>query len=227
MMNYWQAVFFEPAKGISFQIMQFVTSLLLVLIILVIGWIISLVIKAGVTKALRLLRLDDLSDTIALDKLLAKGGIQASLSELVGIICYWLSLLITFVVAFNAAGLTIAADLLNKVVLYVPNVIAAIFILILGMFAANILKTIVQTTANNAGLPQVNLLSRLVEIIVIVFAIAISLEQLNIGARIIASVVTIVLGSFGLAIGLAFGLGCKDMAAKFVAELIENLKTKK
>jgi glucan phosphoethanolaminetransferase (alkaline phosphatase superfamily) len=159
-----------------------------------------------------------------LDSLLAKGGVNYSLSELIGVICYWVGLLITFVVAVNAVGLTIAADLLNRIVLYVPNVVAAIFILILGMFFATIMKNFVQTAANNAGVAHANFLAQLVNTVVIVFAIAIAMEQLSIGAKIIELTITIVLGSLGLGLALAFGLGCKDIVARSVSDFIGKFK---
>lgn len=222
-----KAVLLEPAKTISSQIGQFLVNILLIVIILIVGWIVSKLIKTTVTRILRALRIDDLAERVALDDLLAKGGIKYSLSELIGIICYWLSLLVTFVVAINAVGLTIAANLLNQLVLYIPNVIAAIFILILGMFVAALLKNIVHTASVNAGLYQANMLSRLVEVIVFVFVIVIALEQLSIGAKIIELIIGITLGSLGLGFALAMGLGCKDIIGKMVSEFIDKLKPKK
>ncbi len=222
----WVIVLLEPAKVVLGQIGQFVVSVLLVVIILIIGWVISKLIKTLVTKGLRAIKVDDISARIELDSLLEKGGISYSLSELVGVICYWLALLVSFMVAINAIGLTIAAELMKQVVSYIPNVIAAIFILILAMFVATILKNIVQTAANNAGLSQGKLLSNIVETIVIVFAIFVALEQLQIGIRITELTLGIVLGAIGLGLALAFGLGCKDIAGRFVNDLIENMKKK-
>ena len=225
-MSSWQVVLLEPARVVLAQIGQFLVSILLVLVILIIGWLISKLIKAIVTKALRALKVDQLSDNIELDKLLEKGGISYSLSELIGVICYWLALLVTFMVAINAVGLTVAADLLRQVIAYIPNVIAVIFILILGMFVATLLRNIVHTAANNAGLSQSRLLSKIVEAIVIVFAVFVSLEQLNIGIRITELTLSIILGSIGLGLALAFGLGCKDIAERFVSDFLEKLKKK-
>jgi hypothetical protein len=225
-MSSWQVVLLEPARTVLAQISQFMVNALLVIIILLIGWLLSKVIKSVVSKALKTAKLNELSSRIELDKLLSKGGITSTLSDLIGIICYWLGLLITFMVAVNAVGLTIAADLLNKVVLYIPNVIAALFILILGMFVSTLLKNIVQTAASNAGLNQGKLLAQVVETVVIAFAIFVGLEQLQIGIRITELTISIVLGSLGLGLALAFGLGCKDIAGKFVAELAEKLKKK-
>ena len=223
-MTSWQVVLLEPARTVLSQIGQFLVSILLVLVILVFGWIVSLLIKGLVTKALRAVKLDMLSDRIELDALLEKGGITLSLSEIIGVICYWLALLVTFMVAINAVGLTIAADLLNKIVLYIPNVIAAIFILIVGMFIATLLRNIVTTAANNAGVAQAKVLSKIVEVVIMVFAILVALEQLNIGIRITELTVSIIMGSIGLGCALAFGLGCKDIAGRYLNETIEKLK---
>jgi hypothetical protein len=195
-----------------------------VIVILIAGWLISKGIKTLVTRVLKTLKSDQLSESIGLENLLEKGGIASSFSELMGAICYWLALLVTIVVAINAVGLTVAATMLNNVVLYIPNVLAAIFILVLGMFIATFLKNLVQAAAINAGLSQAKLLAKTAEVVVMVFAIIIALEQLNIGAKIIELAISIVLGAIALAVAIAFGLGCKDIAGKAISDLIQKLK---
>jgi len=217
----------EPAKVVIAQIGQFLGNILLVLFILLIGWLIGKLIKLLATKLLKSIKVDDLSERIELDDLLSKGGIPYTLSELIGIVFYWLTLLITFVMAINALGLTFANDLLNRVVLYIPVIVAGVFILILGMFAATMLKNIVLTAATNAGLSQAKLLAKLVEVAVVVFAVLISFEQLGIAPRLIELIVSIILASFGLAFALAFGFGCQDIAKKFLGDTIEKLRSKK
>ena len=225
-MSSWQVVLLEPARTVLAQIGQFLVNILLVIVILIIGWVISNLIKIVVTKGLRAIKLDELSDRIELETMLEKGGIGYSISELIGVVCYWIAILVTFMVAINAVGLTIAADLLNRVVLYVPNVIAAVFILILGMFAATVLKNIVVTAANNSGVSQGKLLGKVAEIIVIAFAIFVGLEQLKIGIRITQLTLSIALGSLGLGFAIAFGLGCKDIVGRIVADFLDKLKKK-
>jgi hypothetical protein len=225
-MDDMKLLFLEPAKTVMTQISQFLVNVLAVLVILLIGWLLSKMLKVVVTKLLKTVKLDQLSDRIELDTLLAKGGITYTLSDLIGVIFYWLGLLVTFVVAVNAMGLTIAADLLNRIVLYVPNIIAAIFILIMGMFVATLLRNIVKTAASNAGLNQSEVLAKVVEVVVMVFAVMITLEQLNIGARIIELTISIFLGSLGLAFALAFGFGCQDQAKNFLNDLMGKLKKK-
>ncbi|MDD3087767.1 MAG: hypothetical protein PHP89_04300 [Candidatus Omnitrophica bacterium] len=225
-MSSWQVVLLEPARTVLAQIGQFLVNILLVIVILIIGWLISKLIKVVVTKGLRAIKLDELSDRIELETMLEKGGIGYSLSELIGLVCYWLAILVTFMVAINAVGLTIAADLLNRVVLYVPNVIAAVFILILGMFAATILKNIVVTAANNSGVSQGKLLGKIAEIVIIAFAVFVGLEQLKIGIRITQLTISIALGSIGLGLAIAFGLGCKDIVGRIVADFLDKINKK-
>ncbi len=217
----------EPAKTVILQIKQFFISILLVLIILLLGWLASKLIKLLVTKILKSIKVDDLSERVELDALLSKGGIPYTLSELIGIVFYWLSLLITFIVAINSIGLTIANDLLNRLVLYIPNIVAGVFILILGMFVATMLRNIVQTAATNAGLAQSKLLAKIVEVVVVIFAVLVSFEQLGIAPRLIELIVSIVLASFGLAFALAFGFGCQEPAKNFVNSLVEKFKNRK
>lgn len=220
-----QSIIVVPGRAVLNQIGLFIGNLLLVLFLLLVGWLISkFVIKVGVTKLLKMLKVDDLSGRLELDQILSKGGINNTLSELIGEICYWVSLLITFVVTLNAVGLSIAADLLQRIVLYIPNIVSAIFILIVGMFASVILKGVVKTSASNMGISQVNFLTKLAEVVVMVFAVAIALEQLQIGARIVELTISIVLASFGLGFALAFGLGCKDIVAKSVGNFIDKVK---
>ncbi|MDD3344856.1 MAG: hypothetical protein PHO34_00245 [Candidatus Omnitrophica bacterium] len=225
-MSSWQVVLLEPARNVLTQISQFMVNVLLVIVILIIGWLLSKLLKTVVSKGLKVVRLDALSSRIELDKILGKGGITYSLSDLIGVICYWFGILITVMVAINAIGLTVAADLLNRIVLYIPNVVAGVFMLIVGMFAATALKNIVTTAANNAGLIQGKFLGQVVEVVVMIFAIFVGLEQLNIGIRITELTVGIILGSLGLGFALAFGLGCKDIAAKFVSDLIDKASKK-
>lgn len=226
-MGNWQVVLLEPAKAVLSQIGQFLAKTLWVFVILLVGWLIARFIKKIVTEGLRLVKIVDyLAEQISLDSILEKGNIKYSLSELIGVISYWLVLLITAVMVLNIVGAPVAADLFNRIILYVPNVIVAIFILILGMFVATLLNNIVNTAANNAGLSQGKLLGKIVEAVVMIFAVAVTLEQLGIGAETTKLIISIILASLGLGAALAFGLGCKDIAGRTVSDLIEKLKRK-
>jgi hypothetical protein len=224
-MNNWLTVLLIPAKVVLAQIGQFLVNVLLVIVILIVGWAISRLIKTVVVNVLKKISLDKISERFELSSILAKGGIKYSLSELIAVVCYWLAILVTFVVALTTVNL-VTGSLLDKIVSYIPNIVAAIFILVVGMFLAALLKTIVQAAASNAGIGNSALLGRVTEIIVIVFAILMILEQLKVGIKISEITLSIILGSVGLGFALAFGLGCRDIAERTVTDLIEKLKKK-
>lgn len=216
----------DPAKVILSRIGNIIVSFVAVFIVIVIGWIIAKVIKSAIVKVLKAARLDDISERANVATILVRGGITTSISELIGSICFWIVMLATFLIAVDTVGLQESMNLLNRVILYVPNVIAAIFILVLGMFVATILNNIVKTVSVNAGIEQAILLGKIAQGIVLAFVIAIALTQLRIAERIITQIITIVLGTIGLGVALAFGLGCKDIVAKYVNEFLQEIKKK-
>ena len=203
--------------------MAFLPTFLGALAILLVGWIIAQVIKGFVVRVLRVF--DKLADQVQLSSVLAKGGIKRKFSELLGEIVYWLVMLAVVMAALNALQLTVAAELFQSVVTYLPNVIAAVFILVVGVFAAAFLATTVRTAASNAGILQSHPLSQAVQTIVVVFALVAALKQLRI--QLVAEVLLIILGGVSLGCALAFGLGCKDLAGRWVNDLIEELRSRK
>ncbi|TAN60153.1 hypothetical protein EPN16_05780, partial [bacterium] len=115
----------------------------------------------------------------------------------------------------------------NTIVLYIPRVISAIFILVVGIFFASFVNAAVQTAAANIGVEQAGLLARLSQFIIIIFTIDIALKQLMIDIGAIENAVLIILSSLGLAFALAFGLGCKDIAGRLTQEFLDKLRSKK
>ena len=217
-----------PVKSMLAQVGTFVSSLCAIILILLVGWIIARMIKNLVARILDILQIDSYAEKIGVGKILAKGGIKYGVSELIGVLCYWIVMLIALVIAVSAVNLNQqAAGLLNTIVLYIPKVISAIFILILGMFFASFVSSAVQTAAANAGVEQSNMLGRLSQFIIIVFTLNVALRQLQIDLRSIENALIIILGSIGLAFGLAFGLGCKDIAGKLTQEFLDKLRSRK
>lgn len=222
----WTFVVMESVREMLTRVGIFVPKLIGLLLILILGWLIAKFIEALLVRSLKLIRLDTLAEKSGTSNFLAKGGIKYTLSELIGVLVYWLVVLIVFITALNAMQWTVAAEVLNAIVGYIPNIIVSVFILVLGMFVSTLLSTIIRTTASNAGITQARLLGQITQIVVIVFASVMALQQLKIETGIILNVINIVLAATGLALGLAFGLGCKDIAGKMVEDVINKVKKK-
>jgi len=222
----WNAVVMDPVREMLARIVGFLPQLLGVLVILIGGWIIAGLLKSIVVKLLKLIQLDTASEKSGLGDVLRRGGIGHTISELIGVIIYWLIMLMVFMTALNALGMTVAASLLDKVILYIPNVIAAIFILSLGIFFSSMIGTIVRTASSNAGISQAKFLGQLTQAVIMVFAVVITLEQLNIAASILNLTINIIIASLGLALAIAIGLGSKDIAADMMKDLVDKIKGK-
>lgn len=207
--------------------MAFLPTLLGVIIILIAGWILATLVQKVITRFLKLARLDSASEKIGIANILSKGDINYTLSEILGVLVYWLLMLVVFLAAVNALQLTVAAELLNQVILYIPNVIASVFILVLGIFFATIIASTVRTTAANAGVQQARTLGQLAQVIIVIFTILEALKQLRIDTSVLELLVKAVLFALALGIGLAIGLGCKDMAARYVSQLVDSFRAKR
>jgi len=222
----WNAIVIEPVQAMLVRAATFLPTLIGILVILIVGWIIAAVLKNVVVKLLKLIQFDTASDKSGLADVLRRGGIKNTLSELIGGLIYWIIMLLVFMAALNALGMTVVAGLLDKVILYIPNVIAAIFIVSLGIFFASIVGSIVMTACSNAGIKQAKLLSQLAQTVLVVFAVIMTMEQLNIATTVLTTTVTVLLGTIGLGIAIAIGLGSKDIAGKLMSELVDKLKGK-
>ena len=222
----WSVIVIEPVKAMLVRAAAFLPTLIGILVILVIGWIVAAVLKNVIVKLLKIIQFDTASEKSGLSDVLRKGGIKNTLSELIGGLIYWTVMLLVFMAALNALGMTVVASLLDKVIFYIPNVIAAIFIITLGIFFASVIGSIVMTASMNAGIKQSKLLSQVTQTVIVIFAAITTLEQLNIATAILSTTVTILLGAIGLAVAIAVGLGSKDIAGKLMQELLDNLKRK-
>ena len=223
----WQTTVLEPMEAMWVSIMSYLPTLVAVILILVIGWLVASVLQKVITRFLKLARLDSISEKIGIAGILTKGDINYTLSEILGVLVYWLLMLVVFLVAGDKLQLTVTAELLKQVIGYVPYVIASVFILVLGIFFASIMANAVRTTAANAGITQARSLPQFTQVIIVVFTIMEALNQLKIDTSIIQLVVKASLFSVALGVGLAIGLGCKDMAAKYVAQLIDSFRSSK
>ena len=223
-MDYLNVVVVDPVKAMSVKIWSYIPAIAGAIVILVVGWLIAKVIEAIIARVLKTVKLDAASEKAGIAGVLAKGEIRMTLSELIGAVVYWLVMLIVLATTLDALNLKIASELLTRVVGYVPNILGAIFILILGAFVANFVGAVVRTAGNNAGIKNTKMLSQLAQTILMVFAVIIAIEQLQVATTLLILSVNIILVSIGLGSAIAFGLGCKDIAGKFMQDVINGMK---
>ncbi|MDO8729712.1 MAG: hypothetical protein Q7J69_00790 [Candidatus Omnitrophota bacterium] len=186
------------------------------------GWLIARSARWAIVKALKMVSFDDLAEKIHINDFLRRGEVKVNLSELVGIFVYWLIMLAFLLASLDLLGMTVAAELLERILAYVPQVIAGILVLILGLFSATLVSGVVQTAAANAGVGQAKALGQIARMVVVIFASAVALEKF-LSSMIIQTTFNTVVMAFAFGAALAFGLGCKDLAGKAVQDFVNRL----
>jgi hypothetical protein len=204
------------------KIMTFLPMLIGAIIIFIVGLIIAKLIKVGVVKILRLVRFDSAAEKTGIKDFLRKGDITKASSEIIGVLIYWFVMILVIIASLDALGLPIVSDMLNDIFLYIPNVVAAIIVLILGILFGNLVSAVVRTAASNVGLSTSEGLSKMALYAIIFFAGSIALLQLGIGNEIVAAAFIIIFGAAALALAIAFGLGGKDAAAEYLKKCMED-----
>lgn len=191
-------------------------------LILIIGWIIAKLIKRGIVKLLKLIKFNYLTEKTGIDKFLQEGGSKADSIGIIGTLIYWILMLIVIIATLNSLNLTVASSLFNEIMLYLPNIIVAIIILIIGIYLARMFSQIIRTSL--AGMKEVTsgLISQITYYAILVLTVFVTLGQLNLAKEIVTSAFIILFGAICLALALAFGLGGRESAS----EILNNLKKK-
>ena len=215
----WGNLIVEPVTQMLTRIMAYLPVLLGALVILIVGWLVAKAIKRIVDWLLKLIRFDALADKAGISEILKKGNLEISAGEVISSLVYWLIMIMVLVMTVDALGLPKASDVLASLFAYVPKVIAALLVLIVAMFLASFVSGITRTAAGNANLPKPELIAGISRWAIIIFAATIAMEQLGIAPLLVGTAFNIILGGVVLALALAFGLGGKDAAAKYLEEL--------
>jgi hypothetical protein len=210
--NWGDAVFLSLSNALN----SFLAAIPLVigaLIIFVIGWIIARVLARVVTEVLR---------RVGADRLFAEHGGQVYGSRsrdikpsiVAGELVKWLIRLVFLVAAANVLGLTQVSELLNDVLLWIPNLIVAVIILLVAPLLARFVRGAIEVGAGEMGFSNAALLGRIAEIAIIAFAVIIAINQIGIAANLVNTLFIGVVAALALAFGLAFGLGGRDVAGQ-------------
>jgi hypothetical protein len=204
--------------GALAMFLAFIPKLLGALVILLVGWLIARVVYSLVVRGLRLVHFNQIADRAEIDQFLARAGVRMDPAMVVGKLVYWFLMLIFIGAAFNAFGLPQVTDMVNRILAFIPNVVVAVVVLLLGALAANFVGNLVRGASGTAHLGDPNLIATFARAAVLVFASLIALDQLNIAPAIINSLWMAVLGMFALAGALAFGLGGRDVARRMLED---------
>lgn len=207
------------------KIAVFLPNLFFSFAIILLGWVVCNIIKRIVVRILKICQFDILAERSGIKGILDRGGIKQSASDILGLLVFWFLFLIAIVTTLETLNLSGATDTLHTIYLYIPKIVAALVTLILGLYFANFLETVTRTSCANAGLEAAPSLGKAAYVGTAIFVVAGIFEILDIASEIVIWAFILVFGAACLALALAFGLGGREVAGRFLEKWLEQKKT--
>jgi len=204
----------------------FLPKLIGAVIVFLVGWFFALAIKKLVTEVLKRINLDRFFEKTGWKEALEKAEIKVTLSEFIGEIFKWVLVIVFLLAAVEILGLTQFAEFLKKIVLWLPNLIVAVAIFAVAIIVADILEKIIKASVKKMEISYAGFFGTLVKGAVYVFSALAILLQLGVTPQIINALIFGLIGTISLALGLAFGLGGKEAAAKLIEEIRKKISEK-
>jgi hypothetical protein len=196
------------------MILSAIPRILGFIIVVAIGWFVSTILARAVMGLLRAIRFDELARRSGLADFLAKMSTGTDSAGVVAGLVKWLVRIVVLLVAFDVLGLPAVSDVMRQLLLWLPNLVVAIFVLFIGGIAARALGNIVRGATAESGFSNPETLANVVRTTVWAFAIVVAINQLGIATNLINTLFTGFVGALAVALGLAFGLGGRDLASR-------------
>ena len=212
-------IFFTPFKELMVRIAEFLPTFLVAILILIVGSFLTHVVTKFIVQVLKLVHFDKFSEHVGLEKFLKTGGIKDKPSELVGCISYWVMMVAVVITTVKAVGLAMASYLIDTVLSYVPNVISAVVVLMIGMVIARFVAAVIYLMAKNTQMPAPVMLARITKIAIVSYVTIIFLKEIGLVSVFAGPHYTILIAGLVFAIALSFGLAGKDVASKYLGFL--------
>ncbi|HBB56761.1 TPA: hypothetical protein DEW47_03250 [Patescibacteria group bacterium] len=220
----WTGVLTESFQSLSDGVLSFAPVFIIALIVFIVGAIISSIVGKFVAKVVDALKVDKALQTVGVDEMMNKAGFSLNAGAFIGGLIKWFLIIVFLVASIDILGLSDVNNFLRDVVLgYLPNVIIAAIILVVAAFLAGAMQKLVTGSARAAGVPSVNILGGLTKWAIWIFAILAALFQLGIAGAFAQTLFTGFVAMVAIAGGLAFGLGGKDAAAKYIEKLKKDI----
>ena len=208
----WAKVVWEPLRQLGEQAVASLSSLLGMLVLVLLGLVVGWLAKQIVYGVLRVLQFDRLCDRIGVGLVVERTGLARSCSNLAGEVVRGLIVLTALLAGLNALGTPLTRNLVERTFLYLPHLLAAVLILIVGVLVSRFLGRSVLIAAVNENLPSARLLAGLTRLFVMVVTVVAALDELGIGRTTIIVTFAITFGGLVTAAAIAFGLGARDLA---------------
>src|SRR3989344_3771752 len=219
-LNEWGNVLSTSFQGLWTGVIMFIPNLIVAIVILLIGWAISAIVYRGISTFMKMIKFDDALRRAGVDDVVRKAGLNLNSGHFVGKLVQYFIIVAFLIASFDVLGLSQVTAFLQQIVLgYLPQLIIAVLILLVGSVVGDAMSRVVMASSRTAGLTHANLLGAVTRWGIWIFAILVALSQMGIAGAFIQTLFTGFVVAVSLALGLAFGLGGQNAAGKTVEKI--------
>lgn len=224
----WGDVLVASFQSLWTGVAMSVPKIFFAILVFIVGWIISVAIGKVVAQVIRAIKVDRALQNLGIEEPLARAGFRLDTGAFIGELVKWFFIVMFLMAAVNALGLNqVGAFLGDVVLLYLPNVLVAAIILVAAALIADTTHKVISGAAKAAHLPSAGFLGGVAKWAIWIFAILAALYQLGIAGPFVQTLFMGLVAMLSLAGGLAFGLGGKEAAARYLEKLREDIASHK
>lgn len=205
-------------------LLNFLPNLIGALLVFLIGVLVAKWSKTIIVKTLQAIQFEKLFKNSQFKKFLTKADVSHKIEELLGSIVKWIIILTFFIASANIIGLTSVSSLLTGVLNYIPNVLSAVIVLVLGVLLAGVVERLVKGSIAGIDIKIARLMGKISSYIIVVIAILAAFSELRIATGFINIIFIGLVSTLSLGMALAIGLGAKDIISELLSDWHTSLK---
>jgi len=226
MNSFLERVIIQPFDRFLERLIEFLPDIMTAILIFVAGILLGVILKAVFLKIFQAVRIDRFSERSGAVEMMKKGGVTEPFSVILARLLGWVTVISFLILSLQTLNIPAIERIMERFILYLPNVFIAAVIIFLGYFLANFLGRAALIASVNAGFRMAGLVARFAKLTIILLSITMALEQLGIGRETIIIAFAVIFGGVVFALSLAFGLGGRDIAKEFLEKKIRGEETK-
>lgn len=224
----WSGAITTSLADMWVQFISFVPNVIAAVVVFLVGWAIAVAVGRLIEKLLVLVRINSAFESLrGLKRAVEQAGLTLNIAFLVGEIFKWFIIIVSLLAATDILGLGQVSQFLTSVLYYIPNVVIAALILVISVVLANFVYRTVLAAVEAAGFTSGGAIAAVSKWAILIFAIFAALLQLNVASQLIQTFLTAFFAMVAIAGGLAFGLGGKDLASKWLAKAEHDIAGRK
>lgn len=222
----WQEAVLIAGSNILTQFFGFIPKFLGALIIFLLGLFLAKWSKVIIVKVLSAIKLDKLIHHSGLEPYLERADVRIKAEVIVGEIVKWLIIAVFCIAGINVLGLTTVSMVLNGILSYIPKIVSAVLILTIGVLLAGLVESLIKGAVNQVDPKTSRTLSKIASYLVVIVASLAAINELGIAQALINTLIIGVVATLSLGVGLALGLGAKDLVSQMLLDWYNRSKKK-